>query len=272
RRQVPRDGDVEGCLRGRQRRVPIGRTQAPARQLRGGGRLRLASALGGCQSPWWTRENGPTLAFVVPPRPRRASNLIVAPTPPAAKKPAPSAPAATSGRFERSLRLMSVTSAMPPRRFSTAPASCSRSASMSPRTCSGVRPLGVAIALQRLRGQSCFLDRLLRQRRRRLADHHLGEEREQRGECEQDAGGDQKGQPRRHGGREAGRDRRKDEREPEDDEQKRARTKPKPDPERGDLLPELEDRELEFEPREAARVLGDLLRGGPDASVGLRLG
>src|SRR5437016_707529 len=200
--------------------------------------------------------------------PTKCSSELKAPAP---NKPAPSAPAATSGRFERSLRLMSVTSAMPPRRFSTAPASCSRSASMSPRTCSGVRPLGVAIALQRLRGQSCFLDRLLRQRRGRLADHRPGQEREQRSEPEQNASSDQEGQPGRHRRREPSRDRREDEREREHDEQKRARTQPDPDPELGDLLLELEDRELELEPRKAARVLGDLLSGRPDAGVGLSL-
>src|SRR6266496_4651934 len=126
------------------------------------------------------------------------TTLFRSPTPPARKKPAPSAPAATAGRFERSFPLMSVASASPPRRSSTASASWSRSASMSWRTWAGVRPLRAAISLQRLRRPPRFLDRLLGKRRGRFADQQHSHAREHRCEHEQDPCRDQQGQPGRH--------------------------------------------------------------------------
>src|SRR6266536_4053508 len=210
------------------------------------------------------RENGPSLAFVVPSRPRRASNRNVAPIPPPRKKPAPSAPAATRGSFERSFAPMFVTSASPPRRSSTADASCSRSVSMSRRTCFAVRPLRAGIALQRFRSPPRLRDRLLG-KRGGLADQPERNPRKYRGEPEQDAGRDQQRQPGRHRRRQRRGDRREGEAQSEEGEQEPTDAEGDADPEPGDLLLQLEDGKLELEPRQATRVLGDLLGGRPDA-------
>src|SRR5919108_1931378 len=115
------------------------------------------------------KENGPTRARSCPSRPRRKRKRIVAPRPPARKKPAPSAPAATTGSRSRILPATSVASPSPARRSSTASASCSRSAAMSRRTSSAVRELR-AIAPQGLRRQLCLPQGLLRHRRRAPLD------------------------------------------------------------------------------------------------------
>src|SRR2546428_8800943 len=124
----------------------------------------------------------------------------VAPTPPASKKPAPSAPTATTGRFERSLAPMFVASPISSRSVSAAPASCSRSDSMSRRTSSSVRLLLPAIGFQRLRRQLRLADGLLGERRRPLLDLHDPDRAEKQCKQEQDAGCDQEREPRRHGG------------------------------------------------------------------------
>src|SRR6266567_3511429 len=80
-------------------------------------------------------------------RPRRKIKRAVAPIPPARTKPAPRAPAATSGSLLLSLPATSVASPTPSRSDPTAWASRSRSASISRRTSSSVR---VGIAPQRL--------------------------------------------------------------------------------------------------------------------------
>src|SRR5262249_5217820 len=123
----------------------------------------------------------------------RASRRIVAPTPPEMTKPAPSAAATASGSLGRSLAFTSISE----RRSSTAPASRSRSASISALTCSGLRPLLVAIALQGLRGQLRLLDRLLGHRRRRLLHQAHGHQGEDRDEQQDHAGDDQQRRPHR---------------------------------------------------------------------------
>src|SRR3989449_9516165 len=117
----------------------------------------------------------------------------VAPPPPASRKPAPRAPTATTGRFERSLAPMFVASPISSRSVSAAPARCSRSDSMSRRTCSSVRLLLPAIALQRLRRQLRLADRLLRDRRRPLRDLPNPEHAQRECKHEEDSSRDQQG-------------------------------------------------------------------------------
>src|SRR5205814_550627 len=132
-------------------------------------------------------------SFSSPSRPRRISSRAVAPMPPAATKPSPSAPAATSGSFPRSFPATSVASPSPSRSSSTAVASRSRSVRMSSRTTSVVRPLaGAAIALDRLRGQLRLFDRLLRDRRCPLLDHPERKDPEQTDEAEERARDDER--------------------------------------------------------------------------------
>ena len=82
-------------------------------------------------------DQRPTRTFSCPSRPRRAKYRIVAPTPPASTKPTDAAAPATIGSFDFSLPVMSVASPSSSRRCSTAPASCSRSASRSVADLSG---------------------------------------------------------------------------------------------------------------------------------------
>ena len=120
-------------------------------------------------------------------RPLRARKRIVAPIPPARKKPAPSAPAATTGRFARSLAATFVASPRPSRSCSTASASSRRSRSISRRSVSGVRPfrlVGGHSTFSASRRQLRLPDRLLRHRRRRRLDPAHGEQAEQRGDRE----------------------------------------------------------------------------------------
>src|SRR5256714_14260840 len=149
----------------------------------------------------------PSLAFVSPSRPRRNISRAVAPTPPARKKPTPSAPTATAGRLARNLAPMLVASPISSRSVSAAPASCSRSDSMSRRTSSSVRLLLPAIGLQRVRRQLRLADGLLPERRRPLLDLHHADRCDEQCKQEQDAGGDQEREPRRHGGCVGGRER-----------------------------------------------------------------
>src|SRR6185436_6078759 len=119
------------------------------------------------------------------------SKRIVAPTPPARKKPAPSAPAATTGSLDRSLAATFVASPMPSRSCSTAVASWRRSASISRRTVSGVRPLALAVAaigFQRLLSQLGLADGLLGHRRRGAPDLDTRDQAEDRGDPEQSDG------------------------------------------------------------------------------------
>src|SRR5687767_1964359 len=101
------------------------------------------------------------------------------------KKPAPSAAPATIGSLPRSLALTFVASPISSRRLSTACASCSRSASISRRSCSGVGALA-AIALQCRRGQLRFANRLLGNRRRAALDPADTEGPENSGRHEQE--------------------------------------------------------------------------------------
>src|SRR5919204_252431 len=123
---------------------------------------------------------GPTLAFSLPSRPRRKNSRIVAPSPPASTKPAPSAPAATIGRRARSLPVTSVASPRPARRSSAAAASWSRSLAIARRTSCGERVLARAIALQCLRGQTRLGNCLLRHRRHASLHSGQPDERENR--------------------------------------------------------------------------------------------
>src|SRR5690349_14335321 len=100
---------------------------------------------------------------------------MVAPMPPDKTKPAPSAAAAASGSLGCSFAFTSISE----RRSSTAPARRLRSASMSRRTCSGVRPLAVAIRLQRLGRLLRLLKRLLGHRRRAFLDLAYAEHAQQ---------------------------------------------------------------------------------------------
>ena len=105
-------------------------------------------------------RQAPSVAVDKEKRPKRALSAprcrpisrIVAPIPPAMTNPAASAPAVITGSFARTFAPMSVASRISSRRWSTAPASCSRSAWISCRTWSGVRWFVlVAIGLERLR-------------------------------------------------------------------------------------------------------------------------
>src|SRR5206468_9278411 len=86
-----------------------------------------------------TRRKRPAWAFVSPSRPRRKISRAVAPTPPASRKPMPSAPIVASGRFARSFARTSVATLKLSRSDSAAPASSSRSDSISRRTSATVR-------------------------------------------------------------------------------------------------------------------------------------
>src|SRR5919199_2343607 len=192
--------------------------------------------------------NRPSFARVFPSRPRLASIRIVAPIPPAATNPSPTAPAATAGSFPRSLPVTSVTSPRPARSPSTALASCSRSCSMSCRTCSGVRPSGAcAIALQRLRRQLRLADRLLGDGRAAALDRAEAEDREPDRAEQERARDDQQREPRRQERRERGGDRREPETEREQQEDDGAERHPDPEPERDHLALDFERRELELE-------------------------
>src|SRR5712691_12240705 len=128
--------------------------------------------------------------------------------PPATRKPTPSAPIATAGRLARSLAPMLVASPISSRRVSAAPASCSRSDSMSRRTSSSVRLLLPAIALQRLRRELRLANRLFGDRRRPLPDLHDPERPQRQRKDEEDPGRDQQRDPGGNRRRERGRDRR----------------------------------------------------------------
>ena len=67
----------------------------------------------------------------------------------------------------------------------------------------------------------------------------------------------------------AGGDRREQERDHEERHQRRPDREADADPERRDLLLQLEARELELQPRDRRGVLGDLLRRSADAAVRL---
>src|ERR671931_435237 len=160
---------------------------------------------------------GPTLAFSLPSRPRRKNSRIVAPSPPASTKPAPSAPAATIGRRARSLPVTSVASPRPARRSSAAAASWSRSLAIARRTSCGERVLARAIALQCLRGQTRLGNCLLRHRRHASLHSGQPDERENRLNEHEPAADDEQREP----GRDDERKRRSrgSEREPERQEE-----------------------------------------------------
>src|SRR5438552_5161209 len=206
----------------------------------------------------------PSLAFVSPSRPRRNTSRAVAPTPPARKKPTPSAPTATAGRLARSLAPMLVASPISSRSVSAAPASCSRSDSMSRRTSSSVRLLLPAIGFQRLRRQLRLADGLLGERRRPLLDLHDPDRAEKQCKQEQDAGCDQEREPRRHGGCECCRDRREPEADHEEEDDRGGEGEGDPEAERDDLPFELQRSELELQAHDRACALRDLLDGGAE--------
>src|SRR5262245_40822417 len=122
--------------------------------------------------------------------------------PPARMKPAPIAPAVTTGSFARIFLPTFVASLISERSVSTASASWLRSVSISRRTCSAVRLLP-AIGLERARGQLRLLDRLLRHRGRALLDLRAGDQRADRGQHEEPDHDDQEREPGVEEGREA---------------------------------------------------------------------
>src|SRR3954468_250845 len=189
---------------------------------------------------------------------------MVAPTPPARTKPAPSALAAVSGSFPR----RSAASPMPVRRSSTAPASWSRSVAMSRRTSSVERSLASAIA-NRFRRQLGFSNRLLRHRRRPLLDRAEASEEKNHGKKDERPADDQKRGPHREN--ECKRHCRGGEPEAEREESEDAGRDrhADADAEGRDLALDLEKRELELEPCERAGVLGNVLGGRADAVVSL---
>src|SRR6478672_1124127 len=184
---------------------------------------------------------------------------MVAPIPPAMTKPAASAPAVIMGSFARTFAPMSVASRISSRRWSTAPASCVRSVSISCRTWSGVRWFVlVAIGLDRLRRELRLEDRLLGDGGRSLLDPVDRDQAEDRADEEQAAGDDQDREPRRHRGRQPSGDRREQESEPVEREDGGADREADAHAEVRDLLLELELRQFELKPEERAGVLGDL--------------
>src|SRR5829696_4229465 len=208
----------------------------------------------------------PTRAFSVPSRPRRKKRRAVAPMPPPNRNPAPSAPAATAGRFARSFAETLVASPISSRSSSTACASWSRSCSMSRRTCSAVLPLA-AIALQRLLRELRLADRLLGNRRSPLLHAPAADQREHERDEEQEAGDDQQRRPRREERCESGCDRGEREPQREQAENGAAHEEPGADSERGDLALQLERRKLELELNERFRMLGDVLDNRSEAAT-----
>src|SRR6266550_1674256 len=204
------------------------------------------------------------LRFRQCPCPRRKISRVVAPTPPASRKPTPKAPTATAGRLARSLAPMLVASPISSRRVSAAPASWSRSDSISRRTSSNVRLLLPAIALQSFRCQPRFADRLLGNRRRPLLDLEHSEHAQREREQKEDPGRDQEGEPRGHGRRERGCDRRECEADDEEEHDCGRDGEGDPQPEREDLPLELHGGELQLQTHDRARTLCDLLDGGAE--------
>src|SRR5580765_2338588 len=181
----------------------------------------------------------PSLAIVSPSRPRRKISLAVAPTPPARRNPTPRAPTTTTGRLARSFPVMSVASLISSRRLSAAPASWSRSTSMSWRTWSTVRELLTAICLQRLGRELRFQDRLLRNGRRALLDLRDTEVTDHGGEQEAEPGRHEERRPDGHRSGEPGGNRGEEEADHEDREDRRAQqqsdAEPEPDDRAGTL-------------------------------------
>src|SRR6185436_20460608 len=141
-------------------------------------------------------EKRPSFTRSRPSRPRRATKRIVAPTPPARTKPAPSALAAMSGSLPRRF----VASPMPARRSSTAPASSSRSVAMSRRTSSAER--ASAAIPNRLGRELGLPNRLLGYGRRAFLDHVQPDEQKNGGEKGEHAEDDQERGPHRQDERE----------------------------------------------------------------------
>src|SRR5215218_234475 len=213
------------------------------------------------------KAKGPNLAFSSPSRPRRKNRRIVAPMPPATTKPAPSAPAATTGRWARSLPPISVASPRPVRRSSTASASWSRSVAISRRTSAVVRLFVAAIGPQRLRSQSGLFESLFGHRRRPLLDHAQSSQDKQEADKDERTKDDEQGCPRRHDERQRCRRRRQAEPEREEQEDARARDESDAHAESSDLSFELKRGKLQLETRERAGMLGNLLGRRPDAAV-----
>src|SRR6185436_19086672 len=180
-------------------------------------------------------EKRPSFTRSRPSRPRRATKRIVAPTPPARTKPAPSALAAMSGSLPRRF----VASPMPARRSSTAPASSSRSVAMSRRT-SSVERLSASAIANRLRRQLGFPNRLLRNRRRAPLDHAQPGEQKDDGEQGQDPEDDQERSPHGQDERERCGSSRKPEAQGEEPEDCRGDRHADPDTKRGNLALDLE--------------------------------
>src|SRR5262245_19726418 len=114
--------------------------------------------------------------------------------PPERMKPAPIAPAVTTGSLARIFLPTFVASLISARSVSTASASWLRSASISRRTCSAVRLLP-AIALERGLCRLRLRDRLLRHRGRALLDLGAGDQRADRGQDEEAEHDDQEREP-----------------------------------------------------------------------------
>src|SRR5438270_4399905 len=129
-----------------------------------------------------------------------------------------------------------------------------------------------ASALQRLLGQLRLADRLLGHRRRPLLDPPETEQSEDAGDHEQQDGGEEQREPRREERVECRRDRQEDEAEADEPEDRGADGHADPDAEHHHLLLQLERGELDLEPRDRRRMLGDGLRRAADAAVLLRNG
>src|SRR4051812_23690011 len=166
---------------------------------------------------------------------------MVAPTPPALRKPSANAPPAMIGSFER----MSVAAPSSSRRVSTASARRSRSSWSSRRSsCS----LGSVVAiLQRLRRQLRLFDGLGRRRRHTLLHPAVAEHSEDCGDEEEPAGDDEERGPHRQDVREGGCDGRKPEAEAVEGEKPGADEEPDPDAEERQLALELREREGDLE-------------------------
>src|SRR3954447_2636646 len=143
----------------------------------------------------------------------------------------------------------------------TASVSSRRSAAVSSRSSDSV-PIA-----PRLRGRLRFLDRLLGDRVRALAQERVADEAEDRGEQDEPAADDQKREPDREGGRQSRRGRREPEAEREEGEQGRREGDPEAGAELGQLLLELGLREVNLEPHECTPVLGYALRRSRQAEA-----
>ena len=192
----------------------------------------------------------------------------LAPIPPARKKPAPSAPAATIGEVRAQLggdvrRLAEPVPQLLDRLGELAALALDLAAQRVGRA--PVQASVVAIRLQRFGRQLRLADGLFGDGRRCALDPALGKQAEQRRDGEEAQGHDQERQPGVEHDRERDGRGREEEAEPVERDDGRADAEPDAGPEQAGLLLQLQPGELELELRERAGVLGDLLGRGADA-------